>query len=177
MRTESLLLVIDVQEKLLSAMHQKDRLQHRVIQLIQGFTQLNKTILITEQLPEKLGPALPELIQAAPHAIRRSKSTFNVLADPECADTITHLAPSEIMVCGIESHICVTQTVVALREKGFTVSFAVDAMSSRKSEDIETAKIRMIQAGAHIATVEMALFTELKTAADPNFKAILSVIK
>ena len=174
-RGDTGLIVVDVQEKLLPAIPHHERLLWNLRRLVDGAALLGVPVVATEQYPKGLGPTVPELRQriAAPPA----KVMFSCR---ECGDLLAQLRQKgvyKILVVGIETHVCVQQTVVDLLADGYRVFVAVDAVGSRYSLDHETALRRMDSAGATLTTVESALFEWCEAAGTPEFKQISALVR
>jgi len=174
---QSLLLVIDVQEKLASIIHDRDETLRHIAALIKAAGFLKIPVLFTEQAPDKIGPTVELLTGLAGDAPVISKTAFSCYGSSEFNDVLKRFGRSQIIVCGIEAHVCVYQTVAGLLERGLAVEVVGDAISSRRKEHKEIALERMKQLGAGVTCAEM-IVTELVGGADhPQFKNILSLIK
>lgn len=165
---ECLLLIIDVQEKLLNAVFNPEMMKKKSVILSEAAKILGIPTIITEQYPKGLGSTIQEIDVEAEYF---EKTSFNAL------ESVGKIGKKQIIVCGIESHICVYQTVSALLEQGFKVTVVKDAVSSRSEEEYLSALDIMKEIGAEIKTVEMVLFELLKTSKHPNFKEIQNLIK
>ena len=187
----SLVLVIDVQDKLLAAMPDAGRLVRNIRFLLDVAGLLEVPIRATEQYPKGLGSTTAEVRQRLPESLAiPAKPRFScqgiagvVNASPDPADSdVTELdsgdpsAPGAIIVCGIESHVCVLQTVLDFRAAGLPVFLPVDAMASRAVLDHDLAIRRMERAGAVATTVETIAFEWLGDASHPQFKAISRLV-
>jgi nicotinamidase-related amidase len=169
------LLVVDAQEKLMEIVQDKDRVTWNIRRLLDAAKILSVPIRATEQYPDKLSPTIPELkdrIGPAPDKKSFSACVCNEIFDEWAAD-----ARDRVLICGIESHVCVQQTAFDLIAAGFTVYVAVDAVSSRHTIDHETALRRMEMAGIVLTTTEAAIFEWCRTADAPEFKAISALAK
>lgn len=169
----SLVLIIDVQEKLLNAAFNKDLIAKKSTILSKAASILNIPVIITEQYPKGLG----ETISSIEGGKRFEKITFSALDNEEVLEAIKNTGKKQIVIFGIETHICVNQTVSALRDLGYKVSVVKDACGSRSEEEHHAGLARMKENGAHIITAEIALFEWLKTAKHQNFKEVQSLIK
>ncbi|WP_319781886.1 hydrolase [Oceanisphaera sp. IT1-181] len=164
------LMVIDVQEKLLPAIEDSEQLHARIQWLISACHTLDTPTLFTEQYPKGLGHTLPELLAlvAAPEVVE--KTHFSAVA--------AHCLPahwqdySQVIVCGMETHVCVLQTVLELIQAGKEVFVVADAVGSRSVENCELGLARMRHAGAHIVSREMVVFELLRQAGSEQFKTI-----
>ena len=153
---DTVLLVVDIQEKLIPKIQQHARLVANVGRLIDGARILGLPVAATEQYPKGLGPTVKEL--AARLEPRPTKNTFSCTGCPEIFAQLRERNMHKILICGIEAHVCVQQTALDLLADGWRVYVAVDAVGSRKAIDYETALRRMDSAGATLTTTEAALF-------------------
>jgi nicotinamidase-related amidase len=172
---DTALLVIDVQERLLSAIASSQRLVWNIRRLLDGAKVLGVSCAATEQYPEKLGHTMPELAQRLgpiPDKLSFSCGTCGEILDQWRKD-LRH----RVLVCGIETHVCVLQTVLDLLADGFNVYVAVDAVGSRNWLDHDVALRRMESRGATLTTVESALFEWCAVAGTPEFKQISALAK
>jgi nicotinamidase-related amidase len=169
-RGETALLVVDVQEKLVPKIAQNQRFVWNVRRLIDGAKILGLPVIGTEQYPKGLGPTVAELAERLGPV--PSKLTFSCGGCPDLFDALRAQGIHKILVCGIEAHVCVAQTVFDLLADGWRVYVAVDAVGSRFETDYRTAIARMDSAGATLTTVEAALFEWCEAAGTPEFKEI-----
>lgn len=173
--TDTALLVVDVQEKLVPAIAGHREIVWNVRRLIDGAKILGLPIAATEQYPKGLGPTLPDLAErlgAIP-----SKLTFSCLGCPEVFREFERQGAYKVLVCGVEAHVCVQQTVLDLLANGWRVYVAADAVGSRREVDYRTALARMDSAGATLTTTEAALFEWCRIAGTPEFKQISQLAK
>lgn len=168
--------VIDLQERILPAMSDPDQLLHRSVQLIKGLKILGVPILTTQQYTKGLGDTVLPVRQALGSFSPIEKMSFDCLAEQNFCNALD-VNRSDVIVCGIETHICVQQTILSLIERGFRVFLAADAVDSRNPFDKEIALRRIIQEGAKLATVESLLFELLKKAGGEKFKSISRLVK
>lgn len=171
------LVVVDVQGKLAQLMHGKDALFKNIQILIKAAQILNIPILWCQQCPDALGPTVPEIAQLLTGNEPINKAAFSCCGAEQFNTKLNELARQQILLCGIEAHVCIYQTTVDLLRKGFSVDVLADAVSSRTPENKQIAISRMAAGGASISSVEMALFELLKTAEHPQFKQIARLIK
>lgn len=170
----SLLFIIDVQEKLLNAIFNKDLVLKNAKILAKAANILSLPIVVTEQYPQGLGESIEGLKE---NATVFEKVAFNALNDESLLDELKMYGKNQIIILGIETHICVYQTAVALLNNGFNVTVASDACGSRSEYEYNVALANLKDYGAKIKTTEMVLFELLKTAKHPNFKEIQALIK
>ncbi len=172
---DTVLLVIDVQERLVPAIADSRRVVWNVRRLIDGAKILGLPVLATEQYPKGLGPTVPELAErlgAIP-----SKLTFSCCGCPEIPRALETRGVHKILACGIEAHVCVQQTVLDLLARGWRVYVAADAVGSRREIDYRIALGRMDSAGATLTTTEAALFEWCTVAGTPEFQQISRLAK
>lgn len=163
------LLVIDVQEKLVPAVFDADGLVARTRWLVEVAAELGLATVFSEQYPKGLGHTLPALLEAAPGATVVDKQHFSCVA-ADCLPA-SLLEREQIIVCGMETHVCVLQTVLELRRAGKKDVFVVaDAVASRSRASHELGLARMRDAGAHIVSREMVLFELLRSSGHERFR-------
>ncbi len=169
-RDDSALLVVDVQEKLIGFIQNHRRLVWNIRRLIDGARVLGLPVVATEQYPRGLGPTVPEL--AASLGAIPEKLSFSCGGCPEVFTNLQDRGVHKILVAGIESHVCVQQTVFDLLCAGFRVYVPADAVGSRFDIDYQMALRRMDSAGASLTSTEAALFEWCEVAGTPEFKQI-----
>lgn len=175
-REKSALLIIDVQEKLLPVIRNKDRLVENVLKLLKGCKILKVPVYYTEQYPKGLGETSP-LLKKELKGSAVQKMSFSCSGAGNLFNDLIQSNITQIIVCGTESHVCVQQTVLDLLENGFQVDVAADAVSSRKKIDYKTALNRMQINGAEITTAESILFELLNVCGTDEFKAVSRIVK
>ncbi|WP_226350657.1 MULTISPECIES: isochorismatase family protein [unclassified Pseudonocardia] len=166
----AVLLLVDLQERLVPAMHDGERVVARAARLAEAATLLEVPVLATEQVPEKLGPTV-EPLAGLPHLVvpkTRFAADDGVLFPP---------GRGEIVVAGVEAHVCVLQTVLELLADDRRVVVVADAVGSRFVEDEQLALQRARAAGAEIVTSEMVLFEWLRDAAHPRFREVQKLLR
>ncbi len=171
------LVVVDVQGRLAECMDGADRLLPAVRRLILGWRALGLPVLVTEQVPAKLGPTRPELADAVSGLTPIPKSSFSCCGEPAFLRALEATGLRRVLLCGIETHVCVWQTARDLLRAGYAVEVCVDAVSSRSAAHREVALARMRDEGARGTVVEMALLEQVGTAAAPTFRAVHALIK
>jgi nicotinamidase-related amidase len=172
------LVVIDVQGKLAQLMDEKEALFANLEKIIKGIQVLNIPIIWTEQVPEKLGPTLPqftELLASSGSPI--AKSSFSCCGHPPFMDALKFLDRSQILLTGIETHVCVYQTALDLLDAGYQVQVVTDAVSSRTSANKHIGLGRMKEAGVILTGTEMVLFELLRVAEGDQFRQIAKIVK
>ena len=173
----SVLLVIDVQEKLFRAIHQKEQLLDNLQRLIKGIKVLEIPILLTEQYPQGLGTTIPEIAQLLPDSKPLPKVNFSCCGDAAFLQAFKKLNRKQVLIAGIESHVCVYQTAADLLTAGYEVYVVRDGVSSRTEQNIDIGLKMMAQLGAKITSTEAALFELLKVAKGDKFKAISQIVR
>ena len=176
-QNKSLILVIDVQEKLLKAVFNKEKLENKSEIIIKTCDILNIPVFITEQYPKGLGETVNSVKNSVRNAKFYVKEDFNALADFKLLEDLKNTNRKQVIVFGIETHICVYQTVCALLENGFDVTVLKDSCGSRLEEEFLTALDCMKINGAKIKTTEMVVFEWLKSSKHPKFKEIQGLVK
>ena len=171
------LAVVDVQGKLAQLMHGKDALFKNIQVLVQAANILDIPILWCQQVPDALGPTVPEIAQLLTDIEPINKSVFSCCGADQFIGKLNESSRNQVLLCGIEAHICVYQTAADLLVKGFEVSVVADAVSSRTVDNKQIALNRLAAEGASITSVEMALFELLRTAEHPKFRQIAKLIK
>ena len=169
------LLIIDIQEKIIRATFNKDSIIKNIKKLADAYQILEENIFISEQNPLKLGETIPELLPKAGFK-KIEKMEFSLANVENFLKEIKNKKVTNLIVCGIETHICIQQTVLDCLQKGFEVVIVSDAMSSRNKKDHEIALQRMIQSGAILTTTESIIFELCKTADRKEFKEIRNII-
>ncbi len=172
---DTVLLVVDVQEKLMPLILGQQRIVWNLRRLLDGAEATGVRALATEQYPQGLGPTVPEL--ASRLGTIPSKSAFSCAGCEPFMSELARLAPSKILVAGIEAHVCVQQTVLDLLALGYRVFVPVDAVGSRYTIDYETGLKRMESSGATLTTTESALFEWCQVSGTPTFKKISALVR
>ena len=171
------LVVVDVQDKLAAVMHKKSELIANICKLIKIAKALGIKIILCQQAPKALGQTVSEISELLLDNQPINKSSFS------CCDQVkfnSRLAASErkqILLCGIEAHVCVYQTAVDLSSAGYNVTVLTDCVSSRTPENKQIGLNRMRQENAKISSVEMLLFELLRTSEHPKFRELSKLIK
>lgn len=173
----SLLLIIDVQAGLARAVEGAAMCIHRARLLLEAASRLDVPVIVSEHYPEGLGHTDPRLLPLGMAATTLSKRAFSCWREPVLRDAIEAAGRQQIVVSGMETHVCVQQTALDLLSAGFTTHIAADATSSRRSEDRTLGLERLRQHGADIVTAEMVVFEWLERVEGPNFKALIPHIK
>lgn len=174
---ESALLVVDVQEKLFPLVEHPCEMLEKIQKLIKGCSLFKLPILISEQYPQGLGKTIEPISALIPDFAAHTKTSFSCMGDPGLAEEIVSKKRSQWIVCGIEAHVCIFQTVRGLLELGNEVVVANDAISSRSIYDFSTAIAEIRDLGARVASVETILFELMRDSSRPEFRAFSALIK
>lgn len=173
-----LLLVVDVQEKIFATMRRRDETERNIVRLIKGAKVFQVPVVWTEQYPGGLGKTIPGIRDALKGEYRPlEKRAFSCCGDREIYREIESHGKKQILLCGIEAHVCVYQTAADLLEKGFEVHVVTDAVTSREEANRRLALDKMDGMGANLTSVEMALFELQGIARGDTFKSIAGIIK
>jgi len=176
-RDRAALLVVDVQERLWAVMHRRQHLADRIVVMVQGCRLLNIPVHVTEQYPQGLGSTIGPVREALGDIVPLVKMTFSCCGLTQLPEMLKKRGIGQVILTGIEAHVCVLQTALDLLSGGFRVHLLTDAVSSRNQADQETALRRLWREGVVLSTVETALFELLTTADAPEFKAMSGLIK
>jgi len=172
-RARSVLLVIDLQEAYRGKLHGETRLVAASQRMLQAAALLGVPVVVTEQYPKGLGATREEIAAYVPAAARRfEKTSFSALGAPGLREHLAELGRDQVVVAGIETHVCVSQTVHELLASGCAVHVLRDAIGARFALDDETGFAKLVGSGAVPSTSECALFEWLRDARAPEFKAI-----
>ncbi|MFC2076546.1 hydrolase [candidate division KSB1 bacterium] len=175
----SVLLIIDVQEKFRPVMFNIEALLANIPKLAKTFRLLEIPILVTEQYPKGLGETMSEIKGVLEDNDYVDKTCFDCFGKSEFADLLQKKYPDRknLIVCGLETHVCIAQTVMSALERDYTVHLVADALSSRKKTDYHIALERLASDGAKIASTEMVIFQLLKDSKHEHFKAISQIVR
>ncbi len=177
-KDKAVLVVVDVQEKLIPSMPQDVyRKTLRSIQfLVEGAKVLRLPVVATEQYPKGLGHTVADLAEACREKLVE-KTSFGCCGEPRFLDTMKELGRPQVIVTGMEAHVCVYQTVLGLLDAGYHVHLVRDAIISRGKEDFQSAVENAARAGATVTTSETVLFQLTGGSTAPEFKAISGLVK
>ena len=174
---DAVLMVIDFQERLAPSINQIEATVKKAVTLIEGAKTLGVPTLITEQYKRGIGETVPEVKDATTDNDYLEKVTFSCMDDDAICDWVKKQDRKQIILCGIEAHICVLQTLIDLKELGYEVYLVCDAVSSRTEFDCKTGLKRAMQEGAYLTTVEAVLFELTRSSKHECFKTISKLIK
>jgi len=173
----SALIIIDVQGKLAHAMPDKALFFANLERMVLAAKAINLPIILVEQLPDKLGHTITEIAQHLEGQLPIKKACFSAAGHPAFLDRLRELGKKQVLVMGIEAHICVMQTVLDLLNHDYETHLICDAIRSRDPNNRQLAIERCASAGAILSSVEMALFELMRDAQHPQFKTIQQLIK
>jgi nicotinamidase-related amidase len=179
-RARSQLLIVDVQERLVPAMHEAERMVERCAVLLQAAARLGLPATVSEQYRKGLGATVTRLDNARGDAPILEKMHFSCAADPGLAARVGGLAAAgrrQVVIAGIESHVCVLQTALGFKAIGLDVAVAADAVTSRRPDSVALALDRCRANGVAVVNTEMALFEWLEVSGTPEFKDLSRLIK
>lgn len=171
------LVIVDVQGKLAQLMSGKELLFENLAKVLKGSQALGIPILWAEQTPEKLGPTIPEIAALLTGIAPISKTSFSCCGSERFNQALSAAKRTQVLIAGIEAHVCVYQTAMDLVEMGYEVEIVTDAVSSRTIENKTVALEKMKSAGVGFTSIEMALFELLKAAEGEAFKKIIGIVK
>lgn len=173
----AVVLLIDMQGKLAQKVVGSEELHQNVAQLLRGCQHFDIPVVWVEQLPEKLGATTPALADLMPDNTPIAKYTFSAFAEPQVEQVLNSLNRKQVILCGIETHVCVYQTACDLLRHHYHVHLVTDATSSCQPAHYQSGITMMQQHGAWVTVVEALLFEWQQHAEGPDFKAFLSLIK
>ncbi len=176
-RERTALVVVDVQEAFRPAVNGFADVASNVATLVQGANVLGVPTLVTEQYPKGLGATVPEVAEHLDGVSPIEKVCFSAADSEQFASGLSASGRDQVLLCGIESHVCVNQTADDLLGQGLVVHVAQDAVASRTEENRALGLHKMERAGAVVTSVEMALFELLRAAGTPEFKEIQKLVK
>lgn len=178
-KSGSALLVIDIQDKLFRVMDEtvRESLVKNSRILIETSTVLSMPVIVTEQYRKGLGNTISEINEKISGCPNFEKTTFDCMKNREIADAVNSLGRKTIIICGIESHICVFQTALSLLASGYQVVIASDAVMSRRKSDWKAAMAALSSAGALVYPAETISFMLIEDASAPEFKKLSHLFK
>lgn len=175
-RKSAVLVFIDVQGRLSELVDGPEALFRNLRRLLEGMKTLEVPVVVTEQIPEKLGATREEFLSLITEK-PITKTAFSCCGEPAFARAVEDLKRTQVILCGIETHVCVYQTALDLIEAGYEVHVVTDAVSSRDPANKALALRRLEVEGVSLTGTEMVLFELLSDARDPAFKSILQIVK
>ena len=176
--SDTALVVIDLQERLAPAMADFEPCADRAEMLLKGAAELKLDTIVTEQYPKGLGATLPRFAELLPENTPViAKTGFSAFEEPAFRTSLAARTRKTLIFCGVESHVCVLQSLLDAIERGFEVYLAADAVTSRKLPDRDLALQTARAAGALVVSSEALLFMMLRDAKNPAFKAISKLVR
>jgi nicotinamidase-related amidase len=174
---DSLLVVVDMQEKFRPIISCFDDIVSTIGRLIKSFSALGFSVIFTEQYPTGLGPSVNELLFPLEGCKKIEKTSFDCFENSKFLEYIQGSSVKDILLCGIESHVCILQTALSALSHGLNVYIIADAVSSRRKIDHTMALRYMESQGVKIVTAEMIIFHLLGSSKHPKFREILKILK
>lgn len=174
---DTMALIVDYQESLMKVMYQAEELEKNASTLIKGLKILDIPMIITQQYTKGLGNSVASVYEAAETEDYMDKLTFSCYKDEQIKAAVDNSGKKNVIICGIETHICVLQTCIDLKAAGYQPILVTDCISSRKKSDKETGIQRAIQEGVLVTCYESILFELLEKAGGDTFKKISKLIK
>lgn len=171
------LLVVDIQDRFMPAMSDVDNLVRNCKTLMKAADILKLPISITEQYPQGLGHTIPEIKNQALECDVFAKVHFSCSADDVILAHLGQHNRNQVVICGIEAHVCVLQTALGLKENGFDVFVVADAITSRKPDSVRQAIERLRDNGISLVNTEMAIFEWLEVAGSDEFRQVSKLIR
>ncbi len=176
-KENSIGLIIDIQSRLFPHIFENEKVALNGVKLIEGLNVLGVEQIVTEQYRKGLGETIPEIQKLYPEFKYMEKSTFSCCGDKNISAALKEAGKEFVIIAGIESHVCVLQTVLDLLDDGYTPVLVEDCVSSRNYNDKKFAVSRMRKEGAIITTYESVLFELLEVSGTEQFKAISKIVK
>ncbi len=173
----SCLLIVDVQERLIPVVHSPRSVIVGCATLMQAANIIGCPIVVSEQYVRGLGPTVGNLRSLAPQDSCLEKTSFSCASDESIMTRLSSFGRRQVVMAGIETHVCVLQSALGLRENGFEVFVVAEACSSRRPESERAALARMVMCGVHVVTTEMVFFEWLGSKNHPAFKEVQQLVK
>ena len=177
LKEKSVALIIDIQERLVPAMADQEMLIDNCKRLVSGLQELAILLIVTQQYTKGLGETVEEIKSLIPDFQPFEKHDFSCYDEPAVAEKLKDSGAKNVIICGIESHVCVLQTAIDLKEAGFVPVVVMDCVSSRSLDNVDLAAERFRYEGIMMASCESVLFELTRSAAAPEFKAISKLVK
>jgi nicotinamidase-related amidase len=176
-REDCMLLIIDVQEAFVPSLHEPYPVIKNIVKLVNGADVLGIPIILTEQYPKGIGETVPHILDRIGSHSYVEKDTFSCFKEPRFVEQLSETGKSQIILTGIEAHVCVTKTALDAIDAGFEVYVVDDAVTSRTKRNRDLGVRRMERAGAIVESTESALFACIERSDDETFKQIHRIIK
>jgi nicotinamidase-related amidase len=176
-KEDTILLIVDIQEKLAAVMKEREKVVKNNLHLIELAKMIKMPVMVTEQYSKGLGPTVPEIREAVPQYRPIEKMTFDCCGQPPFFEELKAQKKKNVVLTGMETHVCVLQTCISLLKGGLNVHVVQDAICSRFKENWKIGIEYMRDAGAVVTCTETAMFQLLKVAGTEEFKAMSRRIK
>lgn len=176
-RDSAVLVIIDIQPRLADAMPRRDAVVAASVLLARAASVMQLPVIVTRQYPKGLGDTVPELAEVTPGATTVDKVSFSCPDEPSFRAALEQTRRRQVVLAGMEAHICVTQTALALLAEGYEVHVVADATCSRRDADQAVALDRLRAAGIVVTTTESAIYEALGAAGTPEFAGVLEAVK
>lgn len=176
-RTRAVVVLIDAQERLADVMPRRDAVVNTMALLARASLVLGVPIVVTRQYPRGLGDTVPELVEAVGVHQPVDKVAFDCTREPAFSRALEAVGCTQVVIAGMEAHICVTQTALSLGAGGYDVHVVADAVCSRRDADRDVALDRLRAAGVTVTTSESVIYEALGEAGTAEFRAILEIVK
>jgi len=170
-------IAVDLQTRLMPVIHEGNKVLERACMFLQGVRTIGLPVMATEQYPKGLGPSVPEIAEIIPEADRTAKISFSVFGAPEIREHLAALKAESLIFCGVETHVCVLQSILDALHEGFQAVLAVDAAGSRTEMDKDLALAEIRRAGGRVLSAEALLFMLMRDAKHPAFKSVSKLVK
>jgi nicotinamidase-related amidase len=175
---DTFLLCVDMQPVFVNAIADGERVQRRCEFVVQAAAGVGVPMAFTEQVPQKLGGTAPELLQVAPQAAVWAKNTFSALADEAIREALLrHRDIQHLLICGIETPVCVYQTAIAGLADGLQVTVLSDAVGARRRDDAAACLFALGRQGVHVLPAETVFYALLRDVGHPFFRAYTQLVK
>jgi len=174
---DTVLVLVDMQCSLADVMERRDSVVATAVLLLRAAGILHIPVLVTRQYPHGLGDTVPEIREVLGAHEPVDKLAFSCLAEPEFAARLVALGRRQVVLAGMETHICITQTALALLAEGYAVSVVADAVCSRRRADDDVALARLRSAGVDVTVAESVIYEALEGAGTPGFRQVLKLVK
>ncbi|MBC7266944.1 MAG: isochorismatase family protein [Coriobacteriia bacterium] len=176
-REDAVVVVVDVQDRLAAAMPRRAETVAAARMLVQGAGELGVPVIATRQYPQGIGEIVPEIAEALGDARTIDKMSFDCMAEPAFVEALRGFGRRQAVLCGMEAHICITQTALSMAAAGLEPVVVADAVCSRRDFDRDVALHRLRHHGVEVVTSEQALYEMLGRAGTEEFKRVLAIVK
>jgi nicotinamidase-related amidase len=175
--TRAVLVIVDMQGRLADVMHESESIKEETARMVRGAGLFDLPVLCLEQLPDKLGHTTPKVAEALNGAEVIAKQSFSAWREPAFAQRLRDGGRTQVLLAGMESHVCVYQTGMDLLAAGYQVFALTDCISSRRPTNRQLGLSQLERAGASLTSVEMALFEFQGEAAGERFREMIQLIR